>query len=218
MSREIILLPASDFSLEDITDAYNRTRTDYIIPMPMSPGRLQEYIELYDISLPLSRVAVIDQSIVGLGMLGIREAQAWITRLGVLPDGRRQGIGSAILQALLEGAIANEMPIVWLEVIRGNKPAHELFLKYGFQPTRELIVARRPPNAARSTRAAMSARKISYLQHDEVIKFHSLRSGRINWLNSIATMRNVHRPAAIKAQNESHRGSVFILPHLSNPG
>jgi hypothetical protein len=34
---------------------------------------------------------------------------------------------------------------VQLEVILGNDPAYNLFTKLGFQPTRELLVIRRPP-------------------------------------------------------------------------
>ena len=42
----MILLPASDFTLDELTKAYNQTRTDYLIPMPMNPDRLNEYITL----------------------------------------------------------------------------------------------------------------------------------------------------------------------------
>jgi hypothetical protein len=68
----MIILPASEFSLDDLTAAYNQTRTDYLIPMPMNPARMQEYIALYDIDLSESCVALTGQSIVGLGMLGLR--------------------------------------------------------------------------------------------------------------------------------------------------
>ncbi|HRO90864.1 MAG TPA: hypothetical protein PLC06_10230, partial [Promineifilum sp.] len=83
----MILLSASDFAIEELTRAYNQTRTDYLIPMPMNPGRLQEYILLYDVALDRSKVAIEGDNIVGLGMLGKRKGMGWITRLGVLPDG-----------------------------------------------------------------------------------------------------------------------------------
>jgi ribosomal protein S18 acetylase RimI-like enzyme len=211
----MILLPASEFTLEELTDAYNQTRTDYLIPMPMNPGRFQEYIALYDLDLPASRVAVVGESIVGLGMLGVRAAGSWITRLGVLPEGRRQGVGTAVLQALLNETSAKGLSVVWLEVIYKNQPAHELFLKFGFQPTRELVVARRPPGVARSMSAVMNARKIQYLQHDEVIELHCRRRERMNWLNEISTMRNVRRLAAAAIEDETGRDSLHEIPHLS---
>ena len=79
----MILLPASEFTIEELTSAYNQTRTDYLIPMPMNPARLHEYILLFDVDLDASVVAVIDQTIVGLGMLGFARKRL-ITRLGVV--------------------------------------------------------------------------------------------------------------------------------------
>ena len=105
-------------------------------------------------------------------MLGIRPEMGWITRLGVLPEGRRQGIGGAMLQALMEQAALTDVHEVWLEVIKNNQPALELFRRHQFQPTRELIIARRPPRASHNAAALLAARKIYYLQHEEVIDLH----------------------------------------------
>lgn len=187
----MILLPASEFTIEELTSAYNQTRTDYLIPMPMNPARLHEYILLFDVDLDASVVAVIDQTIVGLGMLGVRSETGWITRLGVLPQGRRKGTGSGILQALLDQAKSKDISSVWLEVIHGNEPAHELFRKFGFRETRELIVARRPPGTINTMMAVKSAHKVRYLQHDEVLELHCHRQEHMNWLNGVETMRNV---------------------------
>lgn len=210
----MILLPASDFTIEELTQAYNKTRTDYLIPMPMNPGRLQEYILLYDVDLRCSRVALVGDNIVGLGMLGKRPGIGWITRLGVLPEGRRRGVGSLLLEALLEESRTLDLSNVWLEVIRGNKPAHELFLKYQFRETRELIVARRPPGTARNLSFVKDARKVRYLQHEEVIELHCQRQKRINWLNSTETMNNVRRLADVSLGDESGH-LQHVMPHLS---
>lgn len=211
----MILLPASEFSIEELTDAYNRTRIDYLIPMPMNPGRLQEYITLYDVDLTCSCVAITDDTIIGLGMLGVRPDMGWITRLGVLPDGRRQGVGNVILERLLEEAARHDLPVVWLEVIQGNTPAHELFRKHLFQETRELIVARRPPGSARNMSAVMTARKAHYLQHNEAIELHCQRQERLNWLNSVESMRNI-RPSAAASSGDQPIGALpYELPRLS---
>ncbi len=212
----MILLPASEYTLDELTQAYNQSRTDYLIPMPMNPDRLNEYITLYDVDLHRSRVAVVGESIVGLGMLGRRQDQGWVTRLGVLPEGRRQGTGRALLGELLHLAAQSNMPEVWLEVIKGNQPALELFRRYDFQPTRELIIARRPPRAVANAAALLAARKIYYLQHDEVIDLHCARHERMNWLNAVDSMRNVRRLAAASVGSDPHDGvPLHQLPHLS---
>lgn len=211
----MILLPAADFTLEELTEAYNLTRLDYIIPMPMNPGRLNEYVTLYDIDLNCSRVAVTGDAIFGMGMLGKRANLGWITRLGVLQQGRRQGVGAAIVEALLEQAAAHDLPEIWLEVIKGNHPAYRLFLRYGFQPTRELIVARRSPRVARNPAALLAARKIHYLQHDEVIDLHCSRQERMNWLNTVDSMRNTRRLAAAVIEDNDEPTPLHQTSHLS---
>jgi hypothetical protein len=74
------LIPASAFSYEELTDAYNHTRIDYLVPMPMNAARLHEYVQIYDVDLGSSIVAVDGNEILGLAMLGVRERRGWITR------------------------------------------------------------------------------------------------------------------------------------------
>src|SRR5690606_12301579 len=131
---------------------------------------------------------------------------------GVLPDGRRQGVGNTILQRLLDEASQRELPSVWLEVIQGNTPAHELFKKHRFRETRELIVARRPPSATRNMTAVMRARKVHYLQHNEAIELLCRRQEQSNWLNSVQSMRNVRLLATV---DEPNRNLPSERPHLS---
>jgi len=64
------LAPASRFTIEQLTAAYNQTRVDYLVPMPMNAARLAEYIQHYDVDLERSAVALADEQMLGLGMLG----------------------------------------------------------------------------------------------------------------------------------------------------
>ena len=85
----IELIPAEQFTLQELTDLYNQTRVDYLVPMPMNASRLGDYIHDFDIDLSQSCVARAgDGQMLGLCMLGVRPNQAWITRLGVLPATR----------------------------------------------------------------------------------------------------------------------------------
>ena len=38
------IIPASQFTTEELTDFYNETRVDYLVPMPMSVDVMAEYI------------------------------------------------------------------------------------------------------------------------------------------------------------------------------
>ena len=139
------LVPASRYSIEQLTQAYNQTRVDYLVPMPMNPARLAEYVHHYDVDLDHSFVAETEGQMLGLGMLGVRPASAWITRLGVLPVQRRFGVGRALVRALLDASERLGRAQTILEVIKNNTPAYRLFVSNGFQETRELIILRRPP-------------------------------------------------------------------------
>jgi len=143
----ISLIPASEFSIDDLVAIYNRTRVDYLIPMPMNAARLEEYIHTYDVDLVHSLVASQDGSTLGVAMLGLRPGRAWITRLGVIPDTRRRGTGQALMNGLLEEADKTGVSLSMLEVIKNNTPAHQLFVKLGFYEIGELLILRRSPTA-----------------------------------------------------------------------
>ncbi len=139
------LIPANTFSYEELTEAYNHTRVDYIVPMPMNAAKLREYVETYDVDMAASAVAVDGNEILGLAMLGVRQRRAWITRLGVIRSNRRRGTGQGLVEHLVRQALEKEAAYIIIEVIENNTPAYELFLKNGFKDTRDLLVLRRPP-------------------------------------------------------------------------
>ena len=57
----IEMIPAERFSMQELTELYNQTRVDYLVPMPMNADRLAEYIRDFDIDLAHSCVARADR-------------------------------------------------------------------------------------------------------------------------------------------------------------
>ncbi len=142
----IKLIPASQFTIEQLAAIYNQTRVDYMVPMPMNAARLAEYVAAYDVKLEYSLVAATQAGeMLGVAMLGVRKDRAWITRLGVLPNTRRGGIGKVLFGGLIEQAAKLSINFHMLEVIKNNVPAHQLFIKFGFYEIGELLILRRPP-------------------------------------------------------------------------
>jgi ribosomal protein S18 acetylase RimI-like enzyme len=201
------LVEATKFSLQELADAYNETRIDYIVPMPMTVDRLRNYIKVYDVDLACSCAAVRDGEILGIGMLGVRENRGWVTRLGVLPSGRRQGVGRLIMGFLLDAAHGRSLPEVWLEVIEGNNPAHELFHSLAFRETRELLVARRPPAfreiAPGEVVERPQVRDMRTLGHDDTLDLLKNRNDEPNWLNQTESLRNVDELSALAVDTEN---------------
>jgi hypothetical protein len=131
------IIPADRFTFEELTEAYNQTRIDYLVPMPMNVARLREYVHAYDVGCQLMRGHARSIRYLGLGMLGLRPAQSWITRLGVLPSVVVRASAKPFWTPLISRIKAAAMPTIWLEVIKGNEPAHQLFAKFGFIETSE---------------------------------------------------------------------------------
>ena len=181
------LIPASSFSVDQLVAAYNQTRVDYLVPMPMNAARLAEYIHIYDVDLDRSQVAVAEDQILGLAMLGVRPNRTWLTRLGVLPIKRRRGVGEALVRALLGAADQLRITHASLEVIKHNTPAHTLFLKLGFLETRELLILRRPPGPP----AELSATRACWLERAEALALLETRIASPAWTNETRSLANV---------------------------
>ncbi len=216
---------ASNFTLQQLTDAYNQTRVDYIVPMPMNVARLAEYIRAYDVDLDSSWVAMDRKIIFGLGMLGVRPGRAWITRVGVLPIGRRQGTGRAIVNQLLASAHALACREVWIEVIAGNEPAHQLFTTDGFVPTRDLLVARRPPSHTSPLSAeglvAGPRMKIHRLERSQILDYLGNQAERPNWLNEPESFRSLTQVEGLMVDIEgggrgwvAYQSGEFQVSHI----
>ncbi len=183
----IQLVPASSFSIHQLVAAYNQTRVDYLVPMPMNAARLAEYVRIYDVDLDRSQVAVDGDQILGLAMLGVRPGRTWITRLGVLPIKRRRGAGEALMRALLDATEQLKINCTYLEVIKHNTPAHTLFLKLGFIETRELLILRRPPGAP----AEIPAAEVDWLDRVEALARLAAHSASPAWTNETRSFANI---------------------------
>lgn len=215
---KIDLIPASDFSYEELTEAYNQTRVDYMVPMPMNANRLREYVAIYDVDLEASAVAVDGSEILGLAMLGLREKRAWITRLGVIRSKRRRGAGGILVSYLIEQARQKGVDYIVLEVIKNNIPAYNLFAKFGFESVRELLVLRRPPSPPQAKNFQAEIIKLSY---SEAVHLLDRRQSNPSWLDekeSLINAGNLGGYYAILADGSKgwlvYQNTVFQLGRL----
>ncbi len=181
----IKLIPASHFTIDELTAIYNQTRVDYLVPMPMNSARLVEYINSYDVNLDHSFVAVEEENLRGVAMLGVRSDRTWITRLGVIPSTRRGGVGEALMQSLLEQSLLLGIDFTMLEVIKNNTPAHHLFQKLGFYEVGELLILRRAPSKKIVEPVIADARR---LERYEALDLIGYDRGTQPWTNQSESM------------------------------
>ena len=185
----IELIPAEQFTLQELTDLYNQTRVDYMVPMPMNASRLGEYVHDFDIALSQSCVArTSNGEMLGLCMLGVRPERTWITRLGVLPATRRSGVGSALIDCMMENAIKLGAKVTQLEVIRNNLPAYNLFSCKDFKETGEYLVLRRAPRPVSEPLRG----SVDWLDSTGALEALQAYPHHLTWINDLESMRNAH--------------------------
>lgn len=213
----LVSLPASRFSADDLTAAYNEIRSDYIIPMPMTSPQFEEYVEIHDLKLSASS-AIMDTimgRIIGMGLLGLRGQRAWISRFGIDKHFRESGIGQLIMESLLAAARQNGAKEVTLDLIEGDIFCLQLAHRVGFQATDKLLVGRRPPENTWFEPASTPS-GVEVLQGDAVLPLLEARENTPDWRNELATFRHLkERLGAIKVDDVSqlgpHSGSGWVV-------
>jgi len=204
------VVSANNYTIEELTDIYNQTRIDYIVPMPMNAKRMREYVDHYDVDLSSSLVAIYDDKVAGIAMLGFRDNRAWITRLGVIPMGRRLRNGSFLMDALIQQARMSVADVIQLEVIEGNEAAYNMYHKYGFQETRSLSIIRRPPSPPQFENPLPDANVIT-LTDDEIMDCLNKRPSGMSWVEETPSMLKTGKLFGyrLEAQNGKSGWVVF---------
>lgn len=130
-------------------DAYRALRLFALEESPASFGASQEEINVIareEIARQLEEAskeggilgAFADRELVGLACMsrceGIKERhKAWIWGIFVRPERRRQGVGRALLEQLLQKASVMEgLLLVKLTLEASNRPARALYYQFGF--------------------------------------------------------------------------------------
>ncbi len=214
----IELRSCGQFTFEELTAAYNQTRVDYIVPMPMNVARLREYSRNYAVDIDASAVVLVDGKVMGLIMLGVRPDRTWITRLGIIPTQRRFGAGQRLMVRLIEESRRLKAASVQLEVIKDNTPAHQLFHKLGFRETRELLVIRRPPFPVSQDVPFYRHRVLNY--HEALGMLHQ-RKSIPSWLDETPSLINAGNIEALRVELAdgawgwlTYQATVFQLGRL----
>lgn len=136
----ITLAPIPDEAFDVLLKTFNAGYRGYIVQLKLEPDQMRSHIANQHIDLRASRIAYADGDPVGVTLLGVRGKTGWIGGVGVRPEYRGKGIGRRLMEGVLDAARGRGLETVFLEVIEGNKAAHELYRKLGFTETRRLLI------------------------------------------------------------------------------
>lgn len=124
-----------------VVEAFNRSFEGYFVPMTHTVDSLHTLIEVNDVALAHSFVAVDEQGRPGgVVMLAIRGSRGWIAGMGLAPEWRGRGQADPLMEAALAEARALGLASVELEALAQNTPARQLYTRLGFAETRSLAV------------------------------------------------------------------------------
>lgn len=130
VARPPLKLRIEPMGLEDVADVHRIEAQSFPIPWPdyafrqeLQTNRLAHYL-----------VVRAGTETVAYGGLWLMVDEAHITTFAVLPEWRRRGVGGRLMVALMDLALSVAARVMTLEVRLSNRPARELYARFGFRP------------------------------------------------------------------------------------
>jgi len=136
---DLILNPASDYSLPELVDILNRGFEGYVIPITMNLPAFLNMLRKDGMDLSASRVLIKDDQPAGIALIARRGWTSRLAAMGVATEARGMGAGFWVMEQLLDEARERGEREMVLEAIEQNEPAVRLYRKCGFQTVRRLI-------------------------------------------------------------------------------
>lgn len=129
-------------SIGEMTDTWNLAFSDYIVPMDMTPERLEAYFKISGVDYSLSFGAFRDGALVGMLMNSIDMFKgrlvAYDAMTGIVPEHRGRKLFSKLLEYTREILIDKGITRYCLEVIQTNDRAFAIYKSKGGEIEREL--------------------------------------------------------------------------------
>lgn len=132
-------IPASNYSLTDLTNFLNEGFEDYFVPVQFTTTAFLNMLRKDGLDLSSSRVLMVEGQPGGIALIARRGWTSRLAAMGISKKMRGQGAGSWLMDELIKEACQREDREMVLEVIEQNEPAVKLYQKYGFQMVRRLI-------------------------------------------------------------------------------
>jgi ribosomal protein S18 acetylase RimI-like enzyme len=176
----VTLAPATALDDDALAELFTAVYAGYWHPIEIDATALRRMVSSYDLDLEASVVALDGRTPVGLAMLAIRGAEAWVGGMGVLPDRRREGTGELLTRHLVDAARDRGVRRVRLEVLVQKAPAQAVYRRLGFEQLRDVAVwlVDSPPEAQGAVDAGL----------DEALAVLADAETDAPWQRSLATV------------------------------
>ena len=142
MMMEYTVRPIADSPEEDLHRAFIDAFQDYSVRIEMSYDEFRRMMRLLSVDLGLSMGAYEGDRFIGFVLIGHRGDDAYDAGTAVLPQYRRHGIGSALLESTIGNLRKNGIRRFMLECLSDNEKALRMYRGMGFVGKREFICYR----------------------------------------------------------------------------
>lgn len=211
---ELTYLRASTLAPEHVVEAFNRSFEGYFVPMTHTVDSLRMLVEVNDVVLPHSFVAVDAHGrLSGIVLMAIRGTRGWIGGMGIAPEWRGRGQAAPLMRAALADARMLGLATVELEVLAQNTPARRLYTRLGFENVRSLAVF--TGSLANSIAPIAAQPRIHDLPVEHALAdFAALHSVASPWQRELPSL--VHMASSLRAialmDGETVHASLIHMP------
>jgi len=136
---DLSLQPASSHPIPFLADLMTRSFEGYFVPINITETVMHTMIRRDGIDLTASRVLMKDDEPIGIAFIARRGWTSRLAAMGITSNARNGGVGTWVMEQLLEEARSRGEKEMLLEVIEQNTAGVKLYEKVGFKKIRRLV-------------------------------------------------------------------------------
>ena len=131
---------ACHFTSEKLAELFNSAFDGYVGgSFTFTAETFQNFIASQGVNLVLSQVVLLESEPAGLALIARRGWSSRLAAMGIVPEAKYQGVGTAFMKELLTQARARADRMFELEVIEQNSAGVRLYEKLAFKKLRRLL-------------------------------------------------------------------------------
>ena len=131
--------PALAYRFLELAEYLNHSFSGYLVDVKVNAPALAQLARYESVDLTASRLIMRDDEVIGCALIARRGWTSRLAAMGIMPEGRQQGIGRWTMAQLIAEAKDRAEQAMVLEVIEQNRPAVQLYQQAGFQAIRRLV-------------------------------------------------------------------------------
>lgn len=128
----------SGFDVDALHCAMLDAFSDYIVPLQPDAVTFRAALSSRGFDPEASFVAIDGEEVIGFWNVATRNAERYLIGSGTRINHRGRGVAAGLGMAAIHAAVDAGIERFWLEVIKGNTGAEELYRKLGFDVIRKL--------------------------------------------------------------------------------